>query len=264
MKVESDITGSGPQDVPRKITVRHLVGGLPHPDLRLKQGQLQKQGLDGKFSEKVIILTKKSLILTDVSVDYVKDSVPLHEIVELKIEMPDAADMASLLNTNPSTYLAIYTDEEGHNSGATYLFLAPPADLQSWHGAIAQARRAALAVHERLAQPSLIARARRRLRAAHESKGVQRGVAALVFLNFLSTAAQAELQPAPGSQLDQAFATLVRRRPARLAAASRSHHCRYACRCIYIKYEFIQIRINMQEVSFARLVARPPLALRHP
>jgi hypothetical protein len=206
--IEAEPERAGPNSAPRKITLKSLLGSLPPVDERIRQGHLQKKALDGKFYERTVILSKNALYLTDSAADSVKDSLPLFEITEIHFFENEATDMNELLQEAPDCSLVIYTDEAGHNSGNTYIFMGQPEDLRSWYTAISDARTTAIALHERLAKISILGKAQHHIKAAYNVPLVQQGVAALVFLNFISTAAQAELIPPAGSALDRVFSQL--------------------------------------------------------
>jgi hypothetical protein len=101
--------------------------------------------------------------------------------------------------------MQVQTSEKGFNSGRSYYFGASsPQERLAWVDAIRKAVKSA-EITSRRRNSSLMTRLRHRTKALYQSGQFQALVALLIFANFVSNATQSELQPQPGSVVDNMF-----------------------------------------------------------
>jgi hypothetical protein len=104
--------------------------------------------------------------------------------------------------------MQVQTSEKGFNSGRSYYFGASsPQERLAWVDAIRAAVKSA-EISFRRRNTSLTTRMRQKTKAFYQSGQFQTLVALLIFANFVSNATQSELQPQPGSVLDNMFNTI--------------------------------------------------------
>jgi hypothetical protein len=170
-------------------------------------------------------LTATSLNFCRPNDDILIDSIPLHEIIDIKKRSdfpgvsngaPDLClrNVAAFFEEQSSDQLhiiQIQTVEGGRNSGRTYYLNADTAPkCKEWMHATQAA--ADLADLRHLAGPRCFRRARRALRRLYQHPTTQTLTGVLIVLNFAANIAQAELQLPPGSPelqaADAAFAAL--------------------------------------------------------
>jgi hypothetical protein len=185
---------------------------MPQPEQRLMEGDVQKHGMDGALHKRYLVLTDDALfIASGKDAESIKDCIPLYEVVSVQQAgaSTDAGDLALALDSERkaagggdttreeeddgalSTTFEIHTRQDGDCSGVSYLFTADsPEAGRAWRLAAHAALHRLRARLELLQRTSLFIIYQRRARRIYNSMTVQMTVAALVFLNFLATAAQ--------------------------------------------------------------------------
>lgn len=186
------------EEAPRKMTLDYLLGAMPPPAQRLKEGKICKHGMDGAFHVRYLVLTADALFLaSDKDAESIKDCIPLLEITTVKMsdESPNGPEIKLLADPEESkTSLEIQTHPEGVCSGVSYIFAADdPAETREWIRALGAAMKKERARLEAQNRASGFRRLQRKARCIYNSMPVQMSVALLVFLNFIATAAQAEV-----------------------------------------------------------------------
>ena len=187
------------EEAPRQMTLDYLLGAMPQPDQRIKEGKIYKHGMDAKFHERYLILTIDALFLaSSMDSESIKDCIPLCEIITIK--MPDDSNespemkLLSDLSDQAMSSFEIQTRADGDCSGVSYIFAAADAATsREWLKEVVDSMHKQRARYEALQRMSGFRRLQRRARRIYNSMAVQMTVALLVFLNFLATAAQAEV-----------------------------------------------------------------------
>jgi hypothetical protein len=204
---------------PMDISAESLIGKFPKSEDIVMDDVLGKLTSQYTWKPMRLILTASDLLFCRPSEDILRDSVPLHEILDIKkrSDMPGKNTGAEIPNDS-SNILArnsfatffeeeaagqlhivqIRTVEDGQNSGRTYYLNCETAEACSaWTRALqAGADEAELAHH---AGPSLLIRARRHVRRLYNHDATQFLVGGLILVSFAVNIAQAELQLPPGS-----------------------------------------------------------------
>jgi hypothetical protein len=188
------------EEAPRKMTLDYLLGAMPQPAQRLKEGKIHKHGMDGQFHERYLVLTADALFLAaGKDADSIKDCIPLCEIVTVKMsdESPNEEEIKLLADpTESKSSFEIQTNPEGVCSGVSYIFAADsPSATREWIAELLPAMKREHARLEALNRMSGFRQIQRKARRLYNSMPVQMTVALLVFLNFIATAAQAEVWP---------------------------------------------------------------------
>jgi hypothetical protein len=200
-----------PDVAPRQMTLDYLLGTMPQPEQRLMEGNVQKHGMDGALHARHLVLTADAFFIAS-SKDgkTIKDCIPLLEIIAMHQSGGSAGgDLALALESGqhvadgeetaleggncgpPCAAFEIHTRQDGDCSGVSYLFTTEsPQACRAWRLAAEAARNRLRAHLERIQRISSFTIYQRRARRAYNSMAVQMTVAALVFLNFLATAAQ--------------------------------------------------------------------------
>ena len=193
------------------MTLDYLLGSMPQPEQRLKEGDVQKHGMDGALHTRYLILTSDAFfIASGKDAEIIKDCIPLLEVVSVRpAGAPTDGDLSLALDSErkaaggrdtareeddggaPCAAFEIHTRKDGDCSGVSYLFTAEsPEAGRAWRLAADAALHRLRARLDLLQRTSLFTIYQRRARRAYNSMTVQMTVAALVFLNFLATAAQ--------------------------------------------------------------------------
>ena len=202
------VTGSFSHASFRQVdtSVASLLGKLPKPENILMDGLLGK--LTSQYTWKPLraALTATSLNFCRPNDDILIDSIPLHEIIDIKKRSdfpgvsngaPDLClrNVAAFFEEQSSDQLhiiQIQTVEGGRNSGRTYYLNADTAPkCKEWMHATQAA--ADLADLRHLAGPRCFRRARRALRRLYQHPTTQTLTGVLIVLNFAAPIAQAEL-----------------------------------------------------------------------
>jgi hypothetical protein len=206
---ESD-ESSLPDEAPRQMTLDHLLGSMPKPELRLMEGNIHKRGMDGALHARYLVLSADALfIASGKDAESIKDCIPLLEVIAVRASDTHTGDLDLVLNSErkaigeggiaseeegggpPSLAFEIHTRKDGDCSGVSYLFIAESAEAcQAWRLAANAALHRLRARLDQIQRISKFTIYQRRARRVYNSMPVQMTVAGLVFLNFLATAAQ--------------------------------------------------------------------------
>jgi hypothetical protein len=204
-----------PDEAPRQMTLDYLLGSMPKPERRLMEGNVQKHGMDGALHARYLVLTDDALFIAGgKDAESIKDCIPLLEVVSVRASgAPAGGDLTLALDSGrklaggdetareeldggqPCAAFEIQTRKDGDCSGVSYLFTAESAEAgRAWRLAADAALHHMRARLEKMMRISSFTIYQRHARRVYNSMAVQMTVAALVFLNFLATAAQV---PAP-------------------------------------------------------------------
>ena len=201
------------------ISAEILIGMLPNPEDIIKEAILGKLTSQYSWKPMRVALTQTDMLFCKTSEDVLKDSIPLHEILDIKkrTDMPGVTGGQAHIDSTyqARTNLAALFDEEvqhhdlhiiqirtiegGHNSGRTYYLNAETGDdCKAWIDTLSAAADAA-EVRHLATGPSFLHRSRRLLRRLYNTRMTQFFVGALILISFAINIAQAELQLDPAS-----------------------------------------------------------------
>ena len=212
-------------DGPVNVSSATLMGTMPKADKVLKQETFGKLTSSYEWKPMIVALTPAGLFFSRPGEDALRDLIPIVEVVDIKkrydipgegIPKPSYAEsevrskasssrklakIASLIlccedGEAPLHILQLRTSEDGYNSGRTYYLKADSEETcNDW---LQQLRASAeRAVVLRKAGPSLLLKAKYRLRRIYRSTAVQGAFASLIFLSFVVNIAQTEVRAPP-------------------------------------------------------------------
>ena len=162
------------EEVPRKMTLDYLLGSVPRPEQRLKEGSVQKHGMDGAFHARYIVLTADALfIASSKDADSIKDCIPLLEIVTIKTADLPAGDLklASCGDEGTASAFEVQTRTTGDCSGLSYIFSAGDEEAtRAWAVELEHALRRLHARLEAEQRLSGFVRMQRRVRRVYQAR----------------------------------------------------------------------------------------------
>lgn len=113
------------EDAPRQMTLDYLLGSMPKPEQRIKEGSVQKLGMDGVFHDRYIVLTAQAVFLArSKDAESIKDCIPLCEIATIRVPDPSAPGSdVQLADEEPISTFEIQTRLEGDCSGVICMLI---------------------------------------------------------------------------------------------------------------------------------------------
>jgi len=206
-----------------------LLQGLPAPQLRIREGSLNKRMPGGgKWGERHCILTFGSFIITKAGSDVALEDIPLHDIAGI-VRVADASpQMTKALDSKvvPTTRsrqahrglaeldtlalaFELETRETLHQNRRTYMFRCNNlVECNQWVIDIRRAVDEATRRWKNNHKESLFKRSQQGVKAVYQSQFIQAIVAFLILASFVVNLATAEWRPEAGSPSEKIFELL--------------------------------------------------------